>query len=259
MLEASGCSAPTRRVRSWPRSTASARSSRPARFVFVPTDEDIHTAVERRVTELAGAAGAKLHTGRSRNDQIATDLRLYLRREGKEVARRTHALQEVLRRPARPRPATTIYLPGLHAPAARPAGAARAPPARALLGACRATSSVGATRSARADVSPLGAGALAGSSLPLDPGVRPRRSSASRTRSRTRSTPSPTATSSPRRCSCSRSRRCTCRASARRSCCGRARSSASSGSPTRTAPVPRCCRRRRTPTSPSSRAARPAG
>ena len=45
-----------------------------------PSDEDIHTAVERRVTELAGPAGAKLHTGRSRNDQVATDLRLYTRR-----------------------------------------------------------------------------------------------------------------------------------------------------------------------------------
>src|SRR4051794_6004271 len=39
-------------------------------FTFVETDEDIHTAIERRVTELAGTAGAKLHTGRSRNDQV---------------------------------------------------------------------------------------------------------------------------------------------------------------------------------------------
>ena len=50
-------------------------------FVFQAGDEDIHTAVERRVTELAGDVGAKLHTGRSRNDQVATDLRLYARRE----------------------------------------------------------------------------------------------------------------------------------------------------------------------------------
>ncbi|HJP25617.1 MAG TPA: lyase family protein, partial [Acidimicrobiales bacterium] len=41
-------------------------------FTFVVSDEDIHTAVERRVTELAGEAGARLHTGRSRNDQVAT-------------------------------------------------------------------------------------------------------------------------------------------------------------------------------------------
>jgi argininosuccinate lyase len=50
-------------------------------FAFEPSDEDIHTAVERRVTELAGPAGAKLHTGRSRNDQVATDLRLFTKRE----------------------------------------------------------------------------------------------------------------------------------------------------------------------------------
>ena len=65
-------------------------------FVFVASDEDIHTAIERRVTEIAGAAGAKLHTGRSRNDQVALDLRLYLRREGRAVAHRIHELQRVL-------------------------------------------------------------------------------------------------------------------------------------------------------------------
>ncbi|MEA3407187.1 MAG: argininosuccinate lyase [Chloroflexota bacterium] len=47
-------------------------------FVFAPTDEDIHTAVERRLTEIVGPVGGKLHTGRSRNDQVATDVRLYL-------------------------------------------------------------------------------------------------------------------------------------------------------------------------------------
>ena len=52
-------------------------------FAFAPSDEDIHTAIERRVTEIAGEVGAKLHTGRSRNDQVALDMRLYLRREGR--------------------------------------------------------------------------------------------------------------------------------------------------------------------------------
>ncbi len=47
-------------------------------FEFAETDEDVHTAVERRLTELVGPIGGKLHTGRSRNDQIALDLRLYL-------------------------------------------------------------------------------------------------------------------------------------------------------------------------------------
>ena len=49
-----------------------------ARFIFAVSDEDIHTAVERRLTELIGATAGKLHTGRSRNDQVATDLRLWM-------------------------------------------------------------------------------------------------------------------------------------------------------------------------------------
>ncbi len=47
-------------------------------FVFAPGDEDVHTAVERRLTEMVGAVGGKLHTGRSRNDQVATDFRLWV-------------------------------------------------------------------------------------------------------------------------------------------------------------------------------------
>lgn len=48
------------------------------RFSFAPSDEDIHTAVERRLSELIGEAAGKLHTGRSRNDQVATDFRLWM-------------------------------------------------------------------------------------------------------------------------------------------------------------------------------------
>lgn len=48
------------------------------RFTFAPSDEDIHTAVERRLTELIGDVAGKLHTGRSRNDQVATDFRLWM-------------------------------------------------------------------------------------------------------------------------------------------------------------------------------------
>ena len=50
-------------------------------FALLPADEDIHTANERRLTELIGPIAGKLHTGRSRNDQIATDMRLWLRQE----------------------------------------------------------------------------------------------------------------------------------------------------------------------------------
>jgi len=80
------------------------------RFAFVPSDEDIHTAVERRVTELAGPAGAKMHTGRSRNDQCATDLRLWSRRELLVIAGRVIGLQRVLLEHAEA--AGSAYLPG---------------------------------------------------------------------------------------------------------------------------------------------------
>jgi argininosuccinate lyase len=49
------------------------------RFGFRDEDEDIHMAVERRVTEIAGTVGGKLHTGRSRNDQVATDVAMFVR------------------------------------------------------------------------------------------------------------------------------------------------------------------------------------
>lgn len=48
-------------------------------FKLEPADEDIHTANERRLKEIVGPVGGKLHTGRSRNDQVATDMRLWLR------------------------------------------------------------------------------------------------------------------------------------------------------------------------------------
>ena len=135
-------------------------------FVFAPSDEDIHTAVERRVTELAGPAGAKLHTGRSRNDQIATDLRLFTKDALLDIARRVLRLQRALL--VRADEAGPAYLPGYtHLQRAQPVllshhllahGWALARDIDRLLDARR-----------RADVSPLGAGALAGSSLPLDP------------------------------------------------------------------------------------------
>ena len=49
------------------------------RFPFAPDDEDIHMAIERRLTEIAGPVGGKLHTARSRNDQVVTDLAMYTR------------------------------------------------------------------------------------------------------------------------------------------------------------------------------------
>ncbi|RIK75953.1 argininosuccinate lyase, partial [candidate division KSB1 bacterium] len=60
-------------------------------FQFLPQDEDIHVAIERRLTELAGDAGAKIHTGRSRNDQVVTDFRLYLKRKARDLQSSLHA------------------------------------------------------------------------------------------------------------------------------------------------------------------------
>jgi argininosuccinate lyase len=135
-------------------------------FEFLPSDEDIHTAVERRVTELAGDAGAKLHTGRSRNDQIATDLRLYTKREVVDVARRVLLLQRVLLDQADA--AGEAYLPGYtHLQRAQPVTLAHHLLAHGWALGRDVDRLLDAHR--RMDVSPLGAGALAGSSLPLDP------------------------------------------------------------------------------------------
>jgi argininosuccinate lyase len=54
-------------------------------FAIQPDDEDIHSAIERRLTEITGDVGEKIHTGRSRNDQVMTDLLLYLKKELSEV------------------------------------------------------------------------------------------------------------------------------------------------------------------------------
>ena len=65
-------------------------------FVPADADEDVHMAVERRLTELIGDAGARLHTGRSRNDQVVTDVRLHLRRVAERQDAALASLQEVL-------------------------------------------------------------------------------------------------------------------------------------------------------------------
>jgi argininosuccinate lyase len=66
------------------------------RFVFQETDEDIHTAVERRLGELVGEVAGKLHTGRSRNDQVATDFRLWMLDTLPQVETALQDLQAVL-------------------------------------------------------------------------------------------------------------------------------------------------------------------
>jgi argininosuccinate lyase len=139
---------------------------RAATFVFQPGDEDIHTAIERRVTELSGSVGARLHTGRSRNDQIATATRLFTKREIGNTARRVLRLQEVLL--DRAQQAEDAYLPGYtHMQRAQPVLLAHHLMAHGWALARDIDRLLDTRR--RLDVSPLGAGALAGSSLPLDP------------------------------------------------------------------------------------------
>ncbi len=66
------------------------------RFAFIDSDEDIHTAVERLLTERVGPLAGKLHTGRSRNDQVATDIRLWLLEALPALAAALTRLQVVL-------------------------------------------------------------------------------------------------------------------------------------------------------------------
>src|SRR5262245_20776983 len=135
---------------------------------FRPTveDEDVHTALERGLLERLGALGGKLRAGRSRSDQVATDLRLYLRDHARGVAGRIVELAEALLEQAERHVHTPA--PGMtHRKQAHPAsfGHPQLPHVQPLL------RDLARLRDwdARAAVSPLGAGALAGSSLPLDP------------------------------------------------------------------------------------------
>ena len=79
-------------------------------FPFEDSDEDIHMAIERRVTELAGPAGGRMHTARSRNDQVATDLAMFTRDAAAETVLRVEALMRALLQAARG--ATGATLPG---------------------------------------------------------------------------------------------------------------------------------------------------
>ena len=65
-------------------------------FKFHDSDEDIHTAIERRLIEIVGSLGGKLHTGRSRNDQVATDLRLWIMRACNQLRNHIASLQQAL-------------------------------------------------------------------------------------------------------------------------------------------------------------------
>ena len=134
-------------------------------FTFRPELEDIHTNVERRLIELVGAVGGKLHTGRSRNDQIALDERLYLRDVLEGAREGLRAVQAAL--VSRAAETVDVAMPGYtHLQRAQPVLLAHHLLAyvfmferdRQRLADC----------AVRNDVMPLGAAALAGTAFPID-------------------------------------------------------------------------------------------
>ena len=135
------------------------------RFTFTPQDEDIHMAIERRLTELIGPLGGKLHTGRSRNDQVALDVRLYLRDQLDRLTEQCVELQRVLL--AKAKANSTVIIPGYtHLQRAQPVLFAHHLMAYMEM----IERDKGRIRDARTrlNVMPLGSGALAGTNYPVD-------------------------------------------------------------------------------------------
>jgi argininosuccinate lyase len=139
---------------------------RAGEFRPTPEDEDVHTALERGLLERLGTLGGKLRAGRSRNDQVATDLRLYLRDHVRRIVLAISDLESALINQAEHH--ADVAMPGMtHLQHAQPV----------LLGHHLLAHAHALARDVdrlrdwdrRAAVSPLGSGALAGSSLPLDP------------------------------------------------------------------------------------------
>ncbi|MGV0029157.1 argininosuccinate lyase [Phormidesmis priestleyi] len=127
--------------------------------------EDVHFAVERRLTELVGDVGKKLHTARSRNDQVGTDTRLYLRDQIQQIRQQLRQFQQVLLDLATQNVKTLI--PGYtHLQRAQPISLAHH-----LLAYFEMTQRdwqrLGEIYQ-RVNVSPLGSGALAGTTFPID-------------------------------------------------------------------------------------------
>lgn len=135
-------------------------------FAFTDADEDVHSAVERRLGELIGPLAGKLHMARSRNDQVALDLRLYLKRAAGERADQLRSFATAMVDKAEAVgdtvvPAYTHLQQGQSVPLAHHL---LVYPWMALRDLARVEAAVN-----NLDVSPLGAGALGGSSLPVNP------------------------------------------------------------------------------------------
>ncbi len=135
------------------------------RFPFRPEDEDIHTAIERRLTELVGPVAGKIHTGRSRNDQVVTDLRLWMLDHLPVLQHHMHTLLRVL--VARAERDIDVIMPGYtHLQQAQPIRMALW--WLAHFWAFARDQWVLHTVREIVDVLPLGSGALAGTDVPVD-------------------------------------------------------------------------------------------
>ena len=135
------------------------------RFAFDAADEDIHMAVEGELIRRIGDAGARLHTGRSRNDQVATDTRLWAKERAADLMRANLALREALVEAAQAH--ADVILPGCtHLQHAQPVLLSHHLLAYAWM-LSRDFKRLAQARDA-ADASPLGAAALAGTTYPLD-------------------------------------------------------------------------------------------
>jgi len=134
-------------------------------FEWRIADEDVHMAIERVLTERIGPAGARLHTGRSRNDQVATDTRLYAKRRAADIAYRIQRVRRALVKLAEDH--FGAVLPGYtHLQRAQPVLLSH----HLLAYAWMLTRDFTRVRHAyeAADVLPLGSAALAGTTFPLD-------------------------------------------------------------------------------------------
>ena len=135
-------------------------------FQWQPELEDVHMNIERALTERIGPSGRKLHMARSRNDQVATDLRLWLRLAVQRTAEACHALRAAFVDVAEGH--LDVVMPGYtHLQVAQPVLFAHHMLAYYEMftrDQARLTESL-----SRINVSPLGAGALAGTGLPIDP------------------------------------------------------------------------------------------
>ena len=129
------------------------------------TDEDVHSFVERMLVERIGALGKKLHTGRSRNDQVATDLRLWTRQRLADLGQALRAARRSLASLAQ-REAATVFPGYTHLQRAQPVTLGHWALAYfEMLG--RDEERFGSAMK-RANLCPLGSGALAGTAYPID-------------------------------------------------------------------------------------------